>query len=112
MNKAEVEALAAGMARAQRRMIEHYRTVYQLKPEEALAKAAEPPGEWALEQARERPPQEIGWFQLEEVARADPEAAMEAWERVKEAAHDDLLSGQRAARAVRDYFNEGPWELA
>jgi hypothetical protein len=112
MNKAEVEALAEGMARAQRRMIEYYRTTYGLKPEEALAKAAEPPGEWALEQARERPPQEIGWFQLEEIARTDPEAATEVWGQIKETARDDLTSGQRAARAVQDYFNEGPWELA
>lgn len=46
------------------------------------------------------PPDQVNYNSLEDLAEQDTEQALAAWQRIKAAARDDLLSGHRAAQAM------------
>jgi hypothetical protein len=91
--------LAREMAAAFSQLIEHYRQVYTLSPQEAFARADVPnPAyeEWALN----CPPDQVSWFALGGFAQRDAERAQRRWEEVKQAAREERRNGHCAARAV------------
>lgn len=111
----EAEPLARRLRREFRDMVDAY-----MKPadkggpgktrEEAEDKARE-----CLPMDRERvergSPDEITWWHLERVAGEDPDLAREAWERITQAARDELVSGHRAATAIEEPY-ENPIQRA
>jgi hypothetical protein len=58
----------------------------------------------------ETPPDQISWSTLGRLAEHEPEAAQAAWQRILAEAHDELVSGHRAARALES--DGTPWERA
>jgi hypothetical protein len=56
------------------------------------------------------PPDQISWSTLGRLAEHEPETAEAAWRRILAAAHEELVSGHRAAGAVE--ANATPWDRA
>jgi hypothetical protein len=105
--------LAREMAVAFSQMIEHYRKVYTLAPQEALARAGEPNPSYE-ESVLNCPPDQVSWLALEAFAQRDAERAQRRWEEVKRAARDERRSGHRAARTLEgcEGFNSSCWGRA
>jgi hypothetical protein len=111
----EVDSLAGQLARAYRQMAAFYRDQLQLSGPEADLRARgldATPEEAAADvgRIRERPPDQIGWFDLNRLAERDPGAAIDAWKRVRAAARDELASGHRTAQALE--WQGHPWSRA
>jgi hypothetical protein len=58
------------------------------------------------------PPEHLGWHELGEIARRDPEMALARWRQVKEAARDEVASGHLAAAAAEVPGRSPPWGRA
>ncbi len=111
----EAGALASELARAYRRMAMFYRDQLQLTGPDADDRARgndDSPAERAADLARirERPPDQVSWFDLTRVAERDPDTAAAIWRDVKAAARDELHTGHRAAQALD--WEGGPWQRA
>jgi hypothetical protein len=111
----EVETLARKIAREFKEMVDFYMRPADagglgLSREEALERVSEPRPE-AREEVLTGPPDEVTWWQLERVAQEDGEAMLGAWDRITQAACDELSSGHRAAQAVVPNW-ESPWKTA
>src|SRR5262245_107627 len=91
--------LAGEMAAAFGRLVDLYREHYQLSPQEARDRAGEDHPALA-ERALNAPPDQVSWFDLDTIARADPEKARGRWREIVQAARDELRGGHRAARAI------------
>jgi hypothetical protein len=100
------------MAGAYRDRLAYLRRHLQMTSEEAILQAEALPGEEHLARIKEKPADQLYWHDLEELAKVDPALPGRCWEFVKEAAREDLHTGMRAWRAVRDPFNSNPWDLA
>ncbi len=48
------------------------------------------------------PPEAVNWLDLYALGETDPSLALECWEKIKEAAHNEIRIGYRAARVVED----------
>ena len=106
----EVESLSRELAEAYRRRVEFYRREYAEHWGEVLAMSDEArQGEFAR-RALTDPPDQVSYGALDALAIDDPAAALAAWQRVKEAARDELASGHRAAKAMQ--FQDGAWQRA
>ena len=53
----------------------------------------------------------MSWHSINALAQNDPALAQTTWERLKEAARDELASGHRAAWPLEER-DHGPWERA
>jgi hypothetical protein len=111
----EVESLAAELAQAYRQMAAFYRDQLQLTGPEADARARGrdmTPEEAAADTARirDRPPDEVSWYDLNRLAERDPEAATAIWRRLRAAAGRELASGHRTAHALE--WQGHPWDRA
>jgi hypothetical protein len=98
----EGRELARATAAAFAEMVGFYREHYTLSAQEAIARA-EGSSPAALERARHAPPDQVSWFDLDTIARHDPDAALRRWEEIKEVARGELRTGQRAARTVEGW---------
>ena len=119
LEESEARALVAEMANAYKRTVEFYKH-QELQPAEAIRQTEKTSAEWR-ERLKSAPPEEVSWRTLGEVGEVDMGAAFDLWARVKLAAHDELVTGGRAALvcgagspyerartlAVRDSFTEG-----
>lgn len=108
----EVAGLAREMGKAYRDMLRYYKQREGLSPEEAEAKMqamVEAGGDRLL--ASPPPPEELSWWDLNDLAEVSEEQALAAWERTKEAAAQELSSGLRSARALEGYAAT-PWDRA
>jgi hypothetical protein len=88
------------MADAFRTRVGQHKYELGLSTADAAAKAEEPctlSRMWAIEDCR---PEEVTYEALEELSRKCPERALRRFEEVKQAAREELLSGDRAALAV------------
>jgi hypothetical protein len=102
--------LALELAGAFGRAVEGYREFFKLAPEEARARAGEPQPEH-LKRVLTGPPDQVSWFDLDTVARHDPEKARERWQQIKRAARLEVRDGHRAARALEG-LDGSCWERA
>jgi hypothetical protein len=107
----EASALARELAAAYRGLLEYYREQYKLPPPEALAKVDSPFPPYLEENAVHGPADQVSWHDLGRLAEHKPELAEQCWERVKQAARDELASGHRAAKAMEGYYSH-PWKRA
>jgi hypothetical protein len=103
--------LAREAAEAFGEMAALYRRHFGLSPDEARAKASQT-DEGFSDRALSRPPEETSWHDLGELARRDPELALQRWLQVKEAACDEVASGHLAARAVEEHGGGRPADRA
>jgi hypothetical protein len=96
---AEVQVIAAQMAKNLHDEFESYIRLFHLGPEEALAKArAQCPG--AAEEAARTSPEWVSWLDLRTLLQQDPGAALQKWQDVKEGAREEIRGGVLAAEAV------------
>jgi hypothetical protein len=95
----EAREVAREAAAAFGELVRVYRDDCQLAAPDAVSRATER-GQAALDRARACPPDQVGWGDLDALARDDPDAALERWGEVKEAARAELRSGHRAARTL------------
>jgi len=108
---AETGSLASEMANAHRQMVEFYREHYGLSPEEAAAKLDESPDPEYERRIAKCPPDQFTWLDMKTLADRDPKLAVQRWEDTKQAARDELRSGQRAGKAM-EAAGLGPWQRA
>ena len=95
----EAGVLAAELGKSFGELVQQYEKYYSLTREEAVRRAAEPPAD------------QVCWFDLNAIARTDPDRAAARWEEVKRAALEELRTGHRAAHAVEG-INHQAWERA
>lgn len=111
----EAGSLASELAQAYGRMVTFYRDQLQMSDSEADAHARganDSPTEAAtdLSRIRDRPPDQVSWFDLSRVAERDPLAAADLWQGLRAAAREELASGHRTAQALD--WSGRPWERA
>ena len=111
----EVEILARRVAQSFKGMVAYYsrpeeKGGHGMTAAEAEEKAHEPWPE-VKERVLHGEPDQVSWWQLGLVAEDDPEAALAGWERIKQAARDELSTGHRAAEGLVLKW-EDPWENA
>ena len=92
-------------------MVDCLRRVYGKEPETALSEAASYP-ELLRAEALDGDPATLNWHDLDRLADEDPALALRRWDDVKQAAVQDLATGHRAARAVEESTDCGPYERA
>lgn len=112
----EIVPVAYQMAKSYQRMVEHFHKHYKMEIPEAFAKTEElidPSTSHPnyLDKLRNGPPQDTDWWQLNDLARNDPEAMTRRWQGIKQAALDDLVSGHHAAEALEGSLDR-PWDRA
>jgi hypothetical protein len=107
----EVQALARQLAAAYQDHVAQAKHELGMTTQEAVAKVDEPSGLSRLLQILDRPPEQVSWADLEEVARTCPERAVQRWEEVKHAALEELRSGHRAGGVLQGR-DPHPWRLA
>jgi hypothetical protein len=105
--EADAPAVARELAKRFGEMVRHYQRAHGLTPQDAAAQAAEPLPPNMLVQALTGPPDEAGWFELESLARQDPDGFLRRWQEIKHSAREDITSGHYACRVV-----EGPGSTA
>jgi hypothetical protein len=108
----ELQALAHELADAYRDRVGRYQHELGLSPQEAAAKAEEPcllSRAWVVQ---DYPADQVIWEGLAELYRHGPEKILDRWEQIKQAAPEDVRSGDWAARAVEGRDRTGPWERA
>jgi hypothetical protein len=106
----EDSVLAGKLVGAFGQMVRLHEKHFGLSPEEAVRRAAGPPGDGG-ERALNGPPDQVSWFDLHLVAQTDPDRAAARWEEIKQAALDELRTGYRAAVGV-ETINDGAWQRA
>jgi hypothetical protein len=105
----DIGSLARELARGQRELIDQFQRYAGTDTVEA-AEAARTPRDHALERVRTAPPDQLSWSTLAQAVRHDPAVTLEAWERVKDAARQELCSGHRTAKSLERAGT--PWDRA
>jgi hypothetical protein len=102
--------LAGELAQAFGRMLDQYAKHFALSREDAAARAAQLQAADS-EGGLARPPDQITWFDLYVLSKADPEKGKACWEAMKRAALDELQTGHRAAYTV-ETIDDNAWQRA
>jgi len=115
VDERETGSLAVELAHAYDRMVTFYRDQMQMSAADADAHARgadDTPDEAAADLARirDRPPDQVSWFDLERMVERDPEAMTDFWRGLRAEARDELASGHRTARALD--WDGHPWDRA
>jgi len=69
------------------------------------------PSDWRVENAKDKPDQDVTFFDLERLSRVDPALMHERWDRVTATASEDLATGYLAALAL-EHLGGTAWERA
>lgn len=106
----EVGVLAGELAASFGQMVQDYEKYLKLSRTDAMQRAAEAEPEGG-QRILHGPPDQVSWFDLNKIARINPDRAEARWEEIKRAALEELQTGHRAARAV-ETVNDGAWQRA
>jgi hypothetical protein len=106
----EAGVLAGELAKSFGQMVQLYEKHYSLSREEAVRRAAEPLPDGG-ERTMTVPPDQVSWFDLDGIARTDPDRATVRWAEIIRAALDELRTGHRAAQAV-ETVHDCAWQRA
>lgn len=111
----EVDTIARELALAYRRMATFYRDQLELTGPEADARArgvdSTPEAAAAdTQRIRERPADQVSWFDLNRLAERDPAETAAIWQHICAAARDELASGHRTGDALE--WQGRPWDRA
>ncbi len=112
VDRDEVESLARELGAAYARRIAFYRNEYKMEIAEAQERADMRHNPEFRQRGLTDPPDQVNYLALEDLADQDPAQALAAWQRVKAAARDDLLSGHRAAQAMEVGGITSAWQRA
>jgi hypothetical protein len=100
----DASAVASELDIRLRDTVRLHQRVHKLPLAEAIARALEPLPAHALKALASTPPDQITWNDLGALALGgDDEAYRRVWEKVKEAALEDVRTGHAAARAIEGY---------
>lgn len=101
--QAEACEFVAQLARHYVSVIEYHKAEEMggLSHAEAVNKMEAQKARWS-EAALKKHPSDVTWTELASLGESDLRASLGVWGRVREAADDELMSGQRAARAIGD----------
>jgi hypothetical protein len=91
-------------------MVGDYQKYFKLPRGDAMQRAAEAEPDEG-QRILHGPPDQMNWYDLQQIARTDPDRAAARWEAIKSAALDELQSGHRAARACETAV-DGAWQRA
>ena len=108
----EAGLLAGELAVAFGQMVQSYEKHFKLPHAEAVQRAAEAEPPDTMQRILHGPPDQVSWFDLDQVTRTDPDRALARWEEIKRAALEEVQTGHRAARAVETTGNDGAWRRA
>jgi hypothetical protein len=117
----EAKEIGLTLARNYRDSLQYYRTMHRevsgLTHKEANEKAqadvdaTRSPEEWLLERIAETPANELSWHDLEVLENQQEGQASQCWQQIKDAARQELVTGQRGAEVVLDCLGT-PFERA
>lgn len=108
---AEAEVVIAALGRAFRNTVNFYKQEYGGGMSHADAvKEARRMESFRRKWAAEKPARELDWEEISALAQKSVPGALAAWQRVKEAAENDLASGFRVSQILGGYPNA--WTLA
>jgi hypothetical protein len=108
---AEAGPLAREMQAAFARELHTFQEVYKESLDEARARARGPLPPHLRERLLKAPPEQLSWYELNQLAREDPDGAARRWEAIKQAARAELQTGHRAAQALEAVCRT-PWQRA
>ncbi len=106
-----ISSFAREMADEYKSFVRYYQIRLEKTAAEAHEAATEPADDFALERAMTTTPDQVTWHAISAVGERDPALAQQVWGRLVEQARDDLVSGNRAARAIEGYQHD-PWDRA
>jgi hypothetical protein len=114
-DRAEAGPLASDLAHAYGRMVAFYRDQLEMSGPEAdrrVRGADDTPAEAVadLQRIRDRPPDQVAWYDLNRLAERDPDTLAELWRDLRATARHELHSGHRTARALD--WDSRPWDRA
>jgi hypothetical protein len=101
--ESDVKGLGRELAASYRSVVDYYRKKLGLDAGQAVARAEEPntpEEEWRTLDA---PAADVTWWQLEDLARSNPDLAVRRWQEIKAEALEELRSGHRAGAATEGY---------
>jgi tetratricopeptide (TPR) repeat protein len=104
----EIGPLARELARKYQQAVKYYQREYQMEPEQANAEAQK-------HRSYELPlpePEDVSWYDIENLAANDPEASLALWQQVKTAARDEFESGWRGAQVMEQALSSNAWQRA
>jgi hypothetical protein len=107
----EARAIGREMAQSRQDMTDYLQTEYHLDDEEARAKTLELARAETTAQLMERPPKNLSWFDLDQLAEQDTALAIQAWDDIKAEVREEHQNGHQAARAL-EAFDASPRERA
>jgi hypothetical protein len=110
ITQAEANSVAVDLANDFGRLLNSYQAIFKLTREQALARATKESDDDAS-RILDRPPDQTNWYDLRVLAEKQPEQFFKRWQAVKQAALDELRSGDRAARVV-ETPNHQCWQRA
>jgi hypothetical protein len=102
----EAPSLAHELAKARTELVAYYRRQYGQSIPEAVKKAEEliaTTNAANIERILRTPADCTTWLEMEQLAAVDPVLAARRWEKIKEAAYQELASGHQSAKAVESY---------
>jgi len=107
----EIEDIAHRLYVRRARYLAFAEREFQFSKEEAISAAGRDSvsNETRLARLSDSPPQNVSWRQFDRIAEFDSSAVLEKWRSIKDAARDQLDSGQRICDVVGA---ERPWERA
>jgi hypothetical protein len=108
---AEAGPLAREMHAAFVRELHTFQEAYKESLDEARARARGPLPPPLRERLLKAPPEQLSWYELNQLAREDTDGAARRWEAIKQAARDELRTGHRAAKAL-EAVSRTPWQRA
>ncbi len=91
------------MTQSRRDMIHYLQEEYQLDEDQARAKTLELARAETTTQLMERPPKNLSWFDLDQLAEQDTALAIQAWDGIKAEVREEYQNGHQAARALEAY---------
>ncbi|MBA3727409.1 MAG: hypothetical protein H0W86_13505 [Armatimonadetes bacterium] len=100
------------MAQSYLALVRFYEEADKLSSAEAHAKVRDFDPESYRLRLLEGPVEQISWMDLSAMAVREPDVCAKAWQRNYDAANDDYLSGNRAARALSAHYDFGPADRA
>jgi hypothetical protein len=107
----EVGALARELATAYRAKVNHAKKTLGLSAQQAVAKVEEPCPLDEVFRIEDCPPEDVTFADIDDLARVSPARALQCWERIKQAAREELQSGHRAA-VVLEGHDADAWKRA
>lgn len=105
----EIPALGRKLAEEYHRQVATCQKHYGLNLEEAQLQVSQPAAPVFQNYVLQKAPQDVNWGEVSVLATTDANLALQRTASIREAARDELQSGQRCANALMTYERDTPW---